>query len=376
MHPSSASIREEYLDIAKGISILLIIIAHSGANLFMGYDHYFTSFYIPLFFIVSGYLYNKSGDFLEFIKKRVKRLCKPYFLYSIILFIAFIPYLYFNKKLNTSSCLHSLFGILYSRYSLYYPAGSDNNIYFMTSANSPLWFLTALMISCIIFYFVIESCLSKKWLLMSTILVLYLITCSLSTLPVLLPWSIDTSFLGTIFMIIGYLIKQYHILEKLQSINKGLSLLFLCIIYIFLCHLNPGINISIREYGPHAYLSILYCILIGLSGTIACLIVSQYLCGHFAGSILSFFGKSSITILALHTIIYTYIDYFFSSILKMNIQPHTSYFYPYSISKIIFTALLCLWIAQKPLLFITHYVNIIKNHLRFSEDHHDSRRTK
>lgn len=372
MHPS-VSIREEYLDIAKGISILLIIIAHSGTNLFMGYDHYFTSFYIPLFFIVSGYLYNKSGEFIEFIKKRGQRLCRPYFLYSTILFIAFIPYLYFNKKLSTGSCLHSLFGILYSRYSLYYPAGSDNNIYFLTIANAPLWFLTALMVSCIIFYFVIEKCLSKKWFLMSTTLVLYLITCLLSNLPVLLPWSIDTSFLGAIFMMLGYHIKQYHIFDRLQSINRFFSLSCLCIIYILLCHLNPGINISIREYGPHAYLSIFYCILIGLSGTIACLIVSQYLCNHIIGSILALFGKSSITILALHTIIYTYIDYFFSSILKIDIQPHTSYFYLYSILKIIFTALLCLWIAQKPLLFITHRVNIIKNHLGFSEEHHDSR---
>ncbi len=42
----------KYLDVARGIGLLLVIISHS-----CGLSPYLINYYIPLFFVVSGYLY-------------------------------------------------------------------------------------------------------------------------------------------------------------------------------------------------------------------------------------------------------------------------------------------------------------------------------
>ena len=45
----------KYLDVARGIGLLLVIISHS-----CGLSPYLINYYIPLFFVVSGYLDGQS----------------------------------------------------------------------------------------------------------------------------------------------------------------------------------------------------------------------------------------------------------------------------------------------------------------------------
>ena len=51
--------RVDYLDYAKGIAIILVVLGHifSGGNI----KTYIYSFHMPLFFIISGYLFNYSN---------------------------------------------------------------------------------------------------------------------------------------------------------------------------------------------------------------------------------------------------------------------------------------------------------------------------
>lgn len=49
--------RETYIDIAKGIGIILVVIGHLHGINHIIHD-FFYLFHMPLFFIISGYLYN------------------------------------------------------------------------------------------------------------------------------------------------------------------------------------------------------------------------------------------------------------------------------------------------------------------------------
>lgn len=52
--------RVEYIDILKGIGIILMIMGHIG---FSGiFDFYIHAFNMPLFFFVSGYLYKTKTE--------------------------------------------------------------------------------------------------------------------------------------------------------------------------------------------------------------------------------------------------------------------------------------------------------------------------
>lgn len=63
----------KYLDVARGIGLLLVIISHS-----CGLSPYLINYYIPLFFVVSGYLYKPGRSYGENVVHKAKRLLVPY----------------------------------------------------------------------------------------------------------------------------------------------------------------------------------------------------------------------------------------------------------------------------------------------------------
>lgn len=75
--------RLDWLDIAKGITILLMVLAHSSIPSWLHY--YIWVFHMPLFFIASGYCSNwYKNDLATFIKNKSKSLLIPFVVYSII----------------------------------------------------------------------------------------------------------------------------------------------------------------------------------------------------------------------------------------------------------------------------------------------------
>ena len=77
--------RIEWLDVAKGITILLVIAGHTGIdNRARGLIY---SFHMVLFFIISGWTMKLSADFSQFIN-HVKKNCKRLILPVIGIFIA------------------------------------------------------------------------------------------------------------------------------------------------------------------------------------------------------------------------------------------------------------------------------------------------
>ena len=78
------SSRYNYIDIAKGIGILMVVWAHI---MLVGWSHKVCyAFHMPLFFFISGMLFNrdKYPGFAVFLKKRARRLLLPYLIYSVV----------------------------------------------------------------------------------------------------------------------------------------------------------------------------------------------------------------------------------------------------------------------------------------------------
>lgn len=75
--------REYWIDFAKGIGIILVVWAHSISR-----EKYIwiliNQFHMPLFFMISGYLYNKKKNYGEFIRGKVRSLWLPYVVSSVI----------------------------------------------------------------------------------------------------------------------------------------------------------------------------------------------------------------------------------------------------------------------------------------------------
>lgn len=279
--------RLRYLDIARGIGLILVIISHS-----CGLSSYLINYYIPLFFVVSGYIYKEGRGYAENVSRKAKRVLIPYFGYSAVL-LAF--YALTGRTLDETKA--SAFGVLYSRYCLYDTTIFEENTYLFTVANGAMWYLTAFFVSSLVYHLVIDKCLASKNFLTGCTAVLLGITAALSELPVLLPWSIDIACIGALFMIIG------TVLGRMEFFERKWSPLFVAAtagVYIGLSTINPGINMSIREYGVYQSYSVPLFLLIGVSGSMLCIWIGKLVQDNFFGRVMEYIGQNTVILLAFH----------------------------------------------------------------------------
>lgn len=72
--------RNKTIDCMKGLAIIFMVVGHIHISALV--DKFIYSFHMPLFFIVSGYLYHRRTVSLEYLKKKVKTLILPYFVFA------------------------------------------------------------------------------------------------------------------------------------------------------------------------------------------------------------------------------------------------------------------------------------------------------
>ena len=201
--------RIDYFDIAKGFGIILVIIAHTG----FATDYlscYINSFHMPLFFILSGmlsnYLNEINMELRPLVLKKIRGLMIPYISFSI-LYVVLYTVTYYMGLVKKEDFLQSV-------------------IYMITLyGDSTLWFLPALLIGYIVFYF-LQRKLKGFWVLafsMALALLSYLIQTLITPIwarnadNLLITNLIDFArgflrgFIVASFICLGYFIYQYVI---------------------------------------------------------------------------------------------------------------------------------------------------------------------
>ena len=88
--------RDLTFDILKGIGIILVVVAHSGAPMWM-FDS-ITSFIMQLFFIASGWFFNERSleNKWEYTLKKVRGLYIPFLKWSLIFLLLHNLFFYFG----------------------------------------------------------------------------------------------------------------------------------------------------------------------------------------------------------------------------------------------------------------------------------------
>lgn len=136
MQKSIQNNRLQWIDISKGVAIILVVLGHtglkSGSALYL--NTFIYSFHLPLFFILSGYLFkdysewtshsksNSGGGKMLYIRwilsKRFYSLIIPYITYTIInrLWIVPLQYLH-NHEVNIDLTSYLVGGLIQIRNS-------------------------------------------------------------------------------------------------------------------------------------------------------------------------------------------------------------------------------------------------------------------
>ena len=143
--------RIESIDVLKGIGILLVVYGHVCADTEL--THFIYSFHMPLFFIVSGFLFNTSKyDTLKsLVVRRLKTLICPYILFcffgiALVSLNAVITHESIGTYMDT--LLKSLYSVIWAPYSIHY----------FGLFNVPMWFVPCLFLIEVLYYLIDKMC--------------------------------------------------------------------------------------------------------------------------------------------------------------------------------------------------------------------------
>lgn len=197
MGQSGLAQRIEYIDLAKGFCILLVISVHIDMSKYFYANeqvaNYFRAFRMPLYYILSGFFLSiKNGDYAEFIQKKINRLIVPF------IFFVIMSNLYFYIR---SLIIHSPYQYI-SPLSICFTE-NPQMIY-----NGPIWFLISLFNTYIIFAFLHYIFNGKVYKICIASLGLGFAGYMLGKYKINIPFYFDTSLSCIPFVCIGMLIRR------------------------------------------------------------------------------------------------------------------------------------------------------------------------
>lgn len=278
--------RIEWIDMAKGYGIILTIWAHLILGTLLKYTDYMIlvrwiyTFNMPLFFFLSGFVFNSKYKFIEFVKKKIKSLLIPYIAYSFLISIFYFIWNWINYSFDFSFLYGPLLSLL------------------IQIRCETLWFIACLFWMNIIFYLLIKKIKSmiKVFVILLFATIVGLIYYSFG--GVSLPWNIDVCFTGLLFFYDGYLLKnKYNMIKKRMTLKSSI-LCFICFMiinilcgYLSFSFSNERFDMYYNEYGIPilSYLS-------AFAGIGIISIISHW---HTFKSV-SYIGRNSIIYYALH----------------------------------------------------------------------------
>lgn len=227
--------RLDWIDIAKGIAIILVIVGHTVPNP-SPLRHAIFSFHMPVFFILAGYTF-RPKPWRELLSGSVSRLLVPY----VILALAWqIPSFLMSGALLTGGAL----------------AGGLETLVFASGVDVPglgvaavgmSWFLAALFTSRLLFNALVRLFDSREvGVVWQGVVCVVIALCGLSVsrfLGIYLPLDLDLSCYIVLLMWVGYTVRQRG-LEL--SVSKPLLFVGAGVVWLILAAMS-GLELSSRR---------------------------------------------------------------------------------------------------------------------------------
>lgn len=300
--------RAEWIDLAKFFGVTLVVMSHVGLRIPL-FGFFTGAFYVPVFFLLSGFTYHgRQEGFSDFVKRKGKRLLLPYFGWSFFLYIFYLIKDVLGRGEPVREVLMPLVGIFISRYSLYAP-GQRDNLLFMNIWNSPLWFLTALFLSLVLFEICVRVSGGDERKLLAGSAFCFGVGLLLPRwVGFLLPWSLDTAFLFEGMIYIGYLLGR----NSWQAMGKRKTavMVLLAAVLSVTCYCNGVVNVSVGDFGRYRLVGVVNAVLSSMVVLWFCFLCRNHVPGALAAA-----GRSSLTIMCLHLFVYLFVKTGFDLVL-------------------------------------------------------------
>ncbi len=288
-----------WLDVLKGIAIVLVIIGHGPVIS----DHlygFIWSFHMPLFFCIAGYTFKKYENKKQFLKNKFRRLMKPYFFTAGMLMICAVLRYIVSDGFNLKETGRIIFrwgwaGIYGSCWSYETP--------FPIYDIGAIWFLCALFCSVVIFNEIL--CL-KEYLIPVTVLILAYIGIE-TRVHIWLPGGVQSGLTMLVFLYAGYLARE----NKWLEVKPHFMIHYIMISIGVICIWKQSMAIVGNNSYTFGWLTIAGAACI--SFYVAVLVRMLFRRENLIAKIFAFWGRNSLIIMCFHLI-------------ELDFMPWTKYF--------------------------------------------------
>lgn len=279
------AVRLEWVDMAKGLALIGIIISHTSLT---GCVSYIDNMLVPVFWVCAGF--TSKPDFS--IRRKGQALLRPYFIMAAICLVYAL--IFTPDKVDW----RSVAGIVYSRYKLFADRTGESSFLMMRIHDSVLWFLTSLFTAyCLLKVLFLPN--SVKWQSAAAVASLF-VGYLMRFLPVLLPWSIDTAFFIAPQMWCAYRLRRSGLVERCPA-----TLLTACVVLYVITHAICGeTNFSIRYFGESYTASAVN----GFTGAVACMIACRYLRQTRMCRFMAAFNRQALYIFGLQLVFFSVVE--------------------------------------------------------------------
>ena len=258
--------RLSWLDVLKGIGIVLVAIGHIYSNRVV--YNWLYSFHMPLFFLAAGWVY-KEKTILTDIKRRIQTIVVPYFSFGLLVLLYWQV---IERRFRDSdmSFVESLIGLI---------SGCYDNLDF----NVHLWFLPCFFVTVVLFNIMVNLG-SRK--------IAYILSALMSLVYVVLPmpelfWGINRVFKYIGFYAVGVFLSRRETKSANRNVETGVVVVVLLILNFFfsLHNLTTGIMWFVTA----------------MIGVTSIILISQLINEN---RILQYFGRISLIVLCIHGPVY------------------------------------------------------------------------
>lgn len=276
--------RMDYLDLGKGICMILVVWIHCTKNITNPFENLLQSTLMPFYFFLSGMFFKEGDNFKTFLLNKINKLIVPFvffFITGVLLELIMVQYEYMFKGIDYSvSNLRS--------YIFDIPFGEK------VTFNLTLWFLLCLFEINILFYFMLKLFKKNIFILAASSLLFSFIGYKIGNPHILF---IDSAFSVAFFFFIGYFIKNYTSLFKIENKNTNNILAVVSVIILGIISLiAKPFYIGTNEYHNYFFPTFILSTASIISVLLICKKINKI-------SFINYIGNYSIITLGIHMLV-------------------------------------------------------------------------
>ncbi len=282
-----------WVDMAKSFALILVVVGHPvTASVYAVYIYWF---HMPVFFILSGYLFKPLKAWEEFggwAVKRCRELLIPYFCYVGLVTLARYYFVYrYLHVLELSYVWNDLKQVLFGGRQL----GGYYTVF---------WFFTCLLATQLLFAVISLLCRNNSRLIIAAVALAYLLAHLESwwiiSHPVLVPWDLDVALVAVAYYAIGHFGRRY-----LSAISLPVTLAAAAVSALLIAAAHAGLFVYVLNLKYVIYNNILLDLLIPMVMCTALFGISQLWAGSKLGPAAGWIGSAALPIVFLHVPINT-----------------------------------------------------------------------